>query len=85
MSSESGNGRKAMGWPAASALITCILGVTATTVAFALAPNPVLAPASENAVSGREIGRITARLDAIEKSIQDLQLEVRELRRGEGR
>lgn len=70
--------RREMGWPAAAALITAMVGAAATTVAWAIGPvDQVQHSAAVEYVSSREIGEIKARLSAIEQSNRQMRTELR--------
>jgi len=67
-----------MGWPAATTLITAIVGAAVTTVAWAIVPEePIARAAPSEVVSSREIGEIKARLTAIEESTRQMRVELR--------
>ena len=67
-----------MGWPAATTLITAIVGAAVTTVAWAIVPvEQADSVVERDTVSTREIGEIKARLTAIEQSNREMRSELR--------
>ncbi len=69
--------RREMGWPAAAALITAMVGAAATTFAWAISPKQHDRPTPAGYASAREIGEVKARLTAIEHTTYEMRTELR--------
>jgi len=70
--------RRELSWPAATTLITAMIGAAATTIALAVAPLSQVNSSGEDCyATSREIGEVKARLEAIEKSSRQTRTELR--------
>lgn len=66
-----------LGWPAAATLIAAMVGATAASLAVDSHPPQVRVSGEDRFASPREIGEVKARLTAIERSTEQLRVELR--------